>query len=490
MITIDKKEYVVGFVAREDGNGNRFYDHELTKIINPDWLVPGKQHEAAELRTNRDTARNTGIVIEILRDRLGVNDGTAQVLFQKQSPTLNAVGDVERVINGQVRFNEGEGNYVVELFKTANLSTLAHEMGHIYFLEMLRAVENGFADESMQKDYGKLCAYVGAKPGVRWTVDQNEKLARAWEIYLREGRALSSVLEEAFARFRQWLTKIYREISLLNVELNDEVRGVFDRMLATDAEIEEATIQHGIVDLTTGELDALGVAKPQQEVTRKVIQTAKAIAAQRLQEKREYERTQGLADYRRQAAKEVDALPSSQAKAAMRKPPLNKDALTAAVGEEATQELMARGVGLVSEKGGADPTILAARHGYASAEDMVSDIISSRTKKEAVEEIAQSMEAKYEAQYQAIDEVVATEGVHAPLAAVGSALARVAGRAYVQQQAIAAIAAETLAAMNMSDVMRPASFRANMRNVICPERRAIASGDYTAAIEANTGIRI
>ena len=103
------------------------------------------------------------------------------------------------------------------------------------------------------------------------------------------------------------------------------------------------------------------MAKPQQEVTRKVIQTAKAIAAQRLQEKREYERTQRLADYRRQAAKEVDALPSSQAKAAMRKPPLNKDALTAAVGEEATQELMARGVGLVSEKGGADPTILAAR---------------------------------------------------------------------------------------------------------------------------------
>ena len=398
--------------------------------------------------------------------------------------------DAEKVINGQVRFNEGEGNYVVELFKTANLSTLAHEMGHIYFLEMQRAVENGLADESMQKDYGKLCSYVGAKPGVRWTVGQNEKLARAWETYLREGRAPSSVLEEAFARFRQWLTKIYRELSLLNVELNDEVRGVFDRMLATDAEIEEATIQHGIVDLTTGELDALGVAKPQQEVTRKVIQTAKAIAAQRLQEKREYERTQRLADYRRQAAKEVDALPSSQAKAAMRKTPLNKDALTAAVGEEATQELMARGVGLASEKGGADPTILAARHGYASAEDMVSDIMSSRTKKEAVEEIAQSMEAKYEAQYQAIDEVVATEGVHALLAAVGSALARVAGRAYVQQQAIAAIAAETLAGMNMSDVMRPASFRANMRNALRSERRAIASGDYTAAIEANTGIRI
>ena len=212
------------------------------------------------------------------------------------------------------------------------------------------------------------------------------------------------MLEEASARFRQWLTKIYRELSLLNVELNDGVQGMSDRMLATDTETEEASIQHGTVDLTIGGLDALGVSNPQQEVTRRGIQTARGIAAQR----REYGRTRRLAGYRRKAAKEVDALPSSQAKAAMRKTPLNRDALTATAGGEAPRELMAR----------------------------------------------------------------------------------VAGRAYVQQQAIASIAAETLAAMNMSDVMRPASFRANMRNVLCSERRAIASGDYTAAIEANTGIRI
>lgn len=453
---------------------DRYKDHSLTEIQ----IAPATVHDGFEGHPVTSAIR--GVTLGILRGNVNATQMKDGILSQ----------DAEKVINGQVRFNEGEGNYVVELFKTANLSTLAHEMGHIYFLEMQRAVENGLADESMQKDYGKLCSYVGAKPGTRWTVGQNEKLARAWETYLREGRAPSSVLEEAFARFRQWLTKIYRELSMLNVELNDEVRGVFDRILATDAEIEEATIQHGLVDLTTGELDALGVTKPQQEVTRRVIQTAKAIAAQRLQEKREYERTQRLADYRRQAAKEVDALPSSQAKAAMRRTPLNKNALIAAVGEEATRELMARGVGLVSEKGEVDPTILAAQRGYASAEDMVSDIISSRTKKEAVEEIAQAMEAKYEAQYQAIDEVVATEGVHAHLAAVGSALARVAGRAYVQQQAIAAIASESLAGMNMFDAMRSASFRANMRNALRSERRAIASGDYTAAIEANTRGRI
>ena len=172
-----------------------------------------------------------GSYVSTLADELNISTEQDLRKLKDENPTMYQGGDAGRIINGQVRFNEGEGNYVVELFKTANLSTLAHEMGHIYFLEMQRAVENGLADGSMQKDYGKLCAYVGAKPGVRWTVDQNEKLARAWETYLREGRAPSSVLEEAFARFRQWLTKIYRELSLLNVELNDEVRGMFDRML-------------------------------------------------------------------------------------------------------------------------------------------------------------------------------------------------------------------------------------------------------------------
>ena len=82
-IRLDGQEYVVGFVLREDGNGNRFYDHELTQIVDPDQLKPVKQREAAaELQTNQDTPQTTkppvnqGAIMNILRDRLGVNDET------------------------------------------------------------------------------------------------------------------------------------------------------------------------------------------------------------------------------------------------------------------------------------------------------------------------------------------------------------------------------------------------------------------------------
>lgn len=106
-IRLDGQDYVVGFVLREDRTGNRFYDHELTEIISPDWLKPG--HPSNEgpssegssghrtnrgispdwLKPGRDTSEealghrtNRGDVMNILRERLGVNDGTGQVLFR------------------------------------------------------------------------------------------------------------------------------------------------------------------------------------------------------------------------------------------------------------------------------------------------------------------------------------------------------------------------------------------------------------------------
>lgn len=77
----------MGFVLREDGRGNRFYDHELTEIINPDWLVPGRDasEEALGHRTNR------GYVMNMLRERPGINDGMGQVLFQAREGGAPAV---------------------------------------------------------------------------------------------------------------------------------------------------------------------------------------------------------------------------------------------------------------------------------------------------------------------------------------------------------------------------------------------------------------
>lgn len=72
------------------------------------------------------------------------------------------------------------------------------------------------------------------------TVDQHEQFARGFEKYLAEGKAPSIELQGAFSRFKRWLTGIYRDLRALNVELSPEVRGVFDRLLASEDAITEA----------------------------------------------------------------------------------------------------------------------------------------------------------------------------------------------------------------------------------------------------------
>ena len=68
----------------------------------------------------------------------------------------------------------------------------------------------------------------------------HEQFARGFEQYLHEGKAPSLGLQGLFARFRAWLARVYSGIKGQNVELSDEVRAVLDRMLATEAHIEEA----------------------------------------------------------------------------------------------------------------------------------------------------------------------------------------------------------------------------------------------------------
>jgi hypothetical protein len=47
-------------------------------------------------------------------------------------------------------------------------------------------------------------------------------------------------MRSLFRTFSSWLKSVYKSLTDLNVELTDDVRGVMDRMLASEAEIEEA----------------------------------------------------------------------------------------------------------------------------------------------------------------------------------------------------------------------------------------------------------
>jgi len=379
--------------------------------------------------------------------------------------------------------------YFIELFKGADLSTLFHELSHTYWLSMEKYVRDGLADAEMVSDWEKLCKWLGATPGQALTVDQHEMLARGWEGYFMEGKAPSVELEGVFQRIKRWFLRIYRDIKALNVELTDEVRGVFDRMLATQEEIEDAAAQAELVDLTTGELQAMGVSPVQMAYTRRVLDEAKAKAAERLQQKRDQERKARLADYRRQAHEELSQLQHNVARSDMRKTPIDLDAVRALMGDDFANALMKKQPGAF-KKGGMDPGQFAMQHGYQTAQEMLADLASAKTLGEEVEDQVRRMDAEFDAQFDATDELLDTEEVAEHASLVARHLANIAGRPYIQQQAVNKVALQEMQAMSMTRAMRVGDFRANMRRALRDERRAIANGKYAEALEANTKARL
>lgn len=132
------------------------------------------------------------------------------------------------------------------LTEKSDLSTFLHESAHAY-LEMLGDMaEHPEADDRLRKDYATVLKWLGVKDRADLTVDHKEKWARGFEAYLMEGKAPSSALAEAFATFKLWLTQVYRSIRELEVDLTPAIRGVFDRMLATDGEIERMKAAAGL----------------------------------------------------------------------------------------------------------------------------------------------------------------------------------------------------------------------------------------------------
>jgi hypothetical protein len=129
---------------------------------------------------------------------------------------------------------------IIGLLSKADASTFLHESAHIFIHDVFFFVRSGQADEAYLQDWGTLKDWLKiADDQAALTTDQQEQFARGFELYLREGKAPSEGLRKAFASFRRWLVKIYQDIRGLDVEISDPVRGVLDRMLATEEEIRE-----------------------------------------------------------------------------------------------------------------------------------------------------------------------------------------------------------------------------------------------------------
>ena len=165
--------------------------------------------------------------------------------YNQSSSNLNQ-GEGER---GAISFGTDitQTPSIITLLSGADLSTFLHESGH-FFLEVTADIASRpDAPVDIQEDMNRLLSWLGVENIETWrgmSIEQkrplHEKFARGFEAYLFEGNAPTPELASIFQRFRAWLLNVYKAIGQLNVELTDDVRSVFDRMIASTEQIQQA----------------------------------------------------------------------------------------------------------------------------------------------------------------------------------------------------------------------------------------------------------
>lgn len=168
---------------------------------------------------------------------------------------------------------------LITLREGANLSTYMHEMGHWYLEVLERIALSPDAPAEMAQDWATVLKW-GKVTQEQWTawkaeyqatgklpagmVALHEKFAETFEAYLFTGKAPGIEMQSAFRKFKDWLTSVYKSLEgflrARGIELDPEITGVFNRMLATEQQIAEAEQAAGLlpdVDATAEALEKL-----------------------------------------------------------------------------------------------------------------------------------------------------------------------------------------------------------------------------------------
>lgn len=143
----------------------------------------------------------------------------------------------------------------------ADITTFLHEANHYFVFSLFRRAAKGTATAEQMDMVNKLLKWWGIPSFEAWNsmtaeaqAPHMEALAYNFEIYMFEGRAPSIELQSVFRRIKAWIRSVYKNlVATLNERyranfgkdlpaMNGEIRQVFDRMLATQDQIDRAEV--------------------------------------------------------------------------------------------------------------------------------------------------------------------------------------------------------------------------------------------------------
>lgn len=136
-------------------------------------------------------------------------------------------------IKGQVEFTDA-GDAIIRGVTSPDVSTGVHELSHVARRWLLdRNVPAAERAGITDTDIADAESWAGVGADGKWSVDAEEKLARGFEKYMRDGKAPVPRLQALFDRFRKWLLSIYQKLkgSPIDVRISPEMRRVFDSLV-------------------------------------------------------------------------------------------------------------------------------------------------------------------------------------------------------------------------------------------------------------------
>ena len=437
-----------------------------------------------------------------------------------------------------------ENSALIRAFQSANLSTVLHETGHLFLTQLMDRAERGSvaAQERMGviKDWWRSNAAEVAKdanramPDAKITSDDvnawldngttgdvikdgaiqigtQEQTARGFEAYLMEGKAPTVELRGTFEKFRAWLIGIYKRINGLGVNVSPEMKRVFDRMLATDEEIDKAKSDMSDSGPVFATAEEMGLTPDEYASFLKLREKGEGEAKSRLLReimaplRREQEKwfKDERASVRSRVEREINAMKMYRAfewmgnrrwlgegqPSDMPDMRLSKSVLVDRYGEGILTTLPRGKYTIYSVDGGLDPDDAAGWFGFNSGDEMIQALEKTPPRREAIEaETDKEMRLLHgDALNDGFIEREALDALHNDrrgqwMAAELKAVAEVAGteRTLTAKEA-RAIARQTIARMKVRDAMKAERF-------LAAERKAAADAARFSGILARDGV--
>lgn len=397
--------------------------------------------------------------------------------------------------NGDTSFNQDEARgsvtfkekgFDIKLLEQANLSTYLHETGHV-FLETLRTMSLEYG--AMGQEWQTIKDWLGIGEDNQITTEQHEQFARGAEAYFREGKAPTVELRTAFRTFKNWLLKIYQSLQGLNVTLTDEVRGVFDRMLATEADIRQAKQYEGLYSLLDKQaMDALQMTPEEQTAYLRLGGMSDAEAQEVVDKHKMLDLRERRRDYRDQAIRDWEQLPSTLTiKSLIDAGGINRTDLVLMYGEDILQD-MPKNVGLFTNKG--KPLAQALLDLDMTRDDLLDMLRGHQTKTAYVAAEVARMEGEYDASIDPAD-AVHNDKLRDQMEMESRLLAQAA-----RQQSIAEARVLREYADTRVKGMTPKEIRDTNRTIVALRKARLAAnaavrqGDYTTALAENEKARV